>query len=221
MKNRMRKIRLTACAVTAAFALAACGGSDDKETSGAEAQTGSQDASEAADHTGDDGTADAALMEKYASVQDFLDAPSVKEELTDPVRSALPEDSGMSMEILGEDNKLIYSIIVEDSSLAKQMTKHTDEMENAFESMAAGMESVASRLSDAINITDPAVVLRFVADDGTEIASREYTAPAAAAAEDTADEDTADEDAADEDAADEDAAAGDTSSEDTPSDNAE
>ena len=176
MKNRMRKIRLTACAVTAAFALAACGGSDDKETSGAAAQTGSQYASEAADNTGDDGTADAALMEKYASVQDFLDAPSVKEELTDPVRSALPEDSGMSMEILGEDNKLIYSIIVEDSSLAKQMTKHPEEMDSGFDAMASGLESVASGLSDAVDVTDPVVVLRYVTADGTEIASREYTA---------------------------------------------
>ena len=161
MKNRMRKIRLTACAVTAAFALAACGGSDDKETSGAAAQTGSQDASEAADNTGDDGTAD---------------APSVKEELTDPVRSALPEDSGMSMEILGEDNKLIYSIIVEDSSLAKQMTKHPEEMDSGFDAMASGLESVASGLSDAVDVTDPVVVLRYVTADGTEIASREYTA---------------------------------------------
>ena len=63
MKNRMRKIRLTSCAVTAAFALAACGGSDDKETSSAAAQHGSQDVSEAADMTGADGPADPALLE--------------------------------------------------------------------------------------------------------------------------------------------------------------
>lgn len=217
MKNRIRKILLTACAVIAVSALTACSGTDKEAAADKPAQTDTENPSDAADDDKDTEDENAGmLMEKYTSIQDFLDAPSVKEELSSQIQSALPEDSGMSMEVLAEDNRLVYSIIVEDSSLAKQMTKHTDEMENAFESMAAGMESVASRLSDAINITDPAVVLRFVADDGTEIASREYTAPAAAAAEDTADEDTADEDAADEDAA-----AGDTSSEDTPSDNAE
>lgn len=176
MKNRTRKFLLTACALTAAFVLAACGGSDDKKASDTTAQGGSQEAADAADSTGDDTAGTADLMEKYASIQDFLDAPSVQEEMISQIRSALPEDSGMSMEVLAEDNKLVYSIIVEDSSLAKQMTKDPDEMESGFDSMAAGLESVASTLSDAISVTDPAVVLRYVTADGTEIASREYTA---------------------------------------------
>ena len=118
------------------------------------AQGGSQEAADAADSTGDDTAGTADLMEKYASIQDFLDAPSVQEEMISQIRSALPEDSGMSMEVLAEDNKLVYSIIVEDSSLAKQMTKDPDEMESGFDSMAAGLESVASTLSDAISVTD-------------------------------------------------------------------
>lgn len=201
MKNKIRKILLTTSVVLAAFTFTACGGSDDNAEAGDAAQTADDSAENAEDSS--TGETDNELMEKYASVQELLDDPSVRESLEAEISNAGMEESGMSMEVLAEDNKLVYCVIVEDSSLADALASNLDILEEGFDDSASDMGTVAASLSDAVDIENPTVVFRYVRSDGTEIASREYTAADATAADDTAaDEATADDAAAADAAAD-------------------
>ena len=97
----------------------------------------------------------------------------------------------MSMEVLAEDNKLVYCVIVEDSSLADALASNLDILEDGYDDSASDMGTVAASLSDAVDIENPVVIFRYVRSDGTEIASREYTAADATTADDTSADDAA------------------------------
>src|SRR5699024_5983537 len=101
------------------------------------------------------------------------------------------EDSGMTMELKGEDNKLIYNFIIEDESLSKLLSTQTESLESTLDSQASTYSAVAASLTAAIDVEDPVVVVQYSASDGTVIISKEYAASSADDAADTT-ADTAD-----------------------------
>ena len=191
MKNKIRKTLLLVCAMMMALALTACGGSgnsgnsdntddaaqtaDDASADDAAADDAAADDAAAADDTADD----AAVTGKFASIQEFIDSDIMQEQLQTQM-SAL-EGSGMSMEITGEDNKLIYSFKIDDPDLSAVMD--TAALESALESQASTFESVAGILPTAIEVENPVVVVRYLDSDGNELVAREFASSSDAAAE--------------------------------------
>lgn len=188
MKNKIRKTLLLVCAMMMALALTACGGSgnsgnsdntddaaqtaDDASADDAAADDAADDDAAAADDTADD----AAVTGKFASIQEFIDSDIMQEQLQTQM-SAL-EGSGMSMEITGEDNKLIYSFKIDDPDLSAMMDTAT--LESTLASQTSTFESVAGVLPTAIEVENPVVVVRYVGSDGQELVSREFSASSAA-----------------------------------------
>ncbi len=191
MKNKIRKTLLLVCAMMMALALTACGGSgnsgnsdntddaaqtaDDASADDAAADDAAADDAAAADDTADN----AAVTGKFASIQEFIDSDIMQEQLQTQM-SAL-EGSGMSMEITGEDNKLIYSFKIDDPDLSAVMD--TAALESALESQASTFESVAGILPTAIEVENPVVVVRYLDSDGNELVAREFASSSDAAAE--------------------------------------
>lgn len=174
MKNKMRKFLLTICAVTAAFALTACGGSGDKSPAGDTAQTEEEDAD------GEDAAAeeeDASVSGKFASIQEFIDSDIMQDQLAPQVESLA--DSGMTMELTGEDNRLIYNFIIQDKELSDLLASDPSSLESTLESQASTYSSVAASLTAAVDVEDPVVVVRYTGNDGTELASKEFPADSA------------------------------------------
>lgn len=192
MKNKFRKMLLLMCAMTLAFALTACGGSgDDADTSGGAAQTeedasGGDDAA-AEDDTSADDTADDTAAGKFASIQEFIDSDMMQKELATQLESL--EETGISMELTAEDNKLIYNFKIDDPDLSAVMDTAT--LESTLDSQASTFESVAGVLPAAIDIENPVIVVRYLDSDGNELASREF-APSDDTADDAAADDAAD-----------------------------
>lgn len=189
MKNKIRKLLLTMCAVTTAFALSACGGGS-KAPADDTAQA--EDDAAGGDTAGEEAPAEEEEPEvsgKYASIQEFVDSDIMKEELASQMESL--EDSGMTMELKGEDNKLIYNFIIEDESLSKLLSTQTESLESTLDSQASTYSAVAASLTAAIDVEDPVVVVQYSASDGTVIISKEYAASSADDAADTT-ADTAD-----------------------------
>ncbi len=188
MKNKIRKLLLLMCAMTLAFALTACGGGNKSGTSDDTAQT-EEDTNAADDAAADDAAADDAANDtagddsaatgKFASIQEFIESDMMQEQLAS--QQASLEGSGMSMDITGEDNKLIYSFTIDDPELSSLMDTAT--LESTLDSQASTFESVASILPAAIEVDNPVVVVRYIGSDGTELVSREF----AASADNTAD----------------------------------
>lgn len=191
MKNKFRKLLLLMCAMTLAFALTACGGSgDDADSSGDAAQT-EEDASAgddaaAQDDAADDNAADDTAAGKFASIQEFIDSDMMQEELATQLESL--EETGMSMELTAEDNKLIYNFKIDDPDLSAAMDSAT--LESTLDSQASTFESVAGALPAAIDVENPVIVVRYLDSDGNELVSREF-APSADATADDASTDTA------------------------------
>ena len=192
MKNRIRKLLLAMCAVTAAFALAACGGSggkapaddtaqaEDDAVAGDDAAAGDAAEEEAAEEE------DSTVSGKYATIQEFIDSDLMQQQLKTQTDSLA--DTGLTVELTGEGNQLIYNFIIEDPDISAIMASDPSYLTDSLESQASTFSSVAKSLSAAIDVEDPVVVVRYTGSDGTVLASQEYPASAAegAAADDTA-----------------------------------
>lgn len=177
MKNKIRKTLLLVCAMMLAFALAACSGSEGSDTTGDSSAQTEEDASAGDDAAADDAASDdAAVTGKFGSIQEFIDSDMMQTELE--TQTAALEGTGMSIEITGEDNKLIYSFKIDDPDMSAMMDTAT--LESTLASQASTFESVAGILPTAIEVENPVVVVRYVGSDGQELVSREFSASSAA-----------------------------------------
>lgn len=169
MKNRIRTFLLTICVVTAAFALSACGGSEKKNPAGDTTQneedaTGEKDVEEE----------NSSISEKFTSIQEFIESDIMQEQLNTQLDSLA--ESGMTLELTGEDNRLIYNFIIEDEDLSSFMASDPSSLESTLESQASTYSSVAASLTSAIDVKDPVVVVRYTGSDGKELISKEFPA---------------------------------------------
>ncbi len=109
---------------------------------------------------------------KYKSISAFVEA-----EVQDSIDEMNEEykDMGMSIELTGEGNKLIYTFkyleIENMDGLAEALEKGL-----ADESTASTFTDLAAQITEAVNVKDPVVVVKYVDMNDEEIYSQEFTA---------------------------------------------
>ena len=108
--------------------------------------------------------------EKYASVEEFLADPAVKDQL-ETMMSSLGD--GMDITLTGEGDKLIYTFTFSEE-VDIEATKAAMEEQMNSDAFATTFKGIAGTLPDAIDVTNPSVVVTYNAVDGTEIYSQEY-----------------------------------------------
>lgn len=108
---------------------------------------------------------------KYDSIEAFLASDEKKSEIE--LEEETLEGSGLSLEIVIQENKLIYHYTfdqAQDVAAAKQILKDgLDSQKEAFQSRAA-------ELKNAVTLENPVFVVRYWNPDGTELYSQEFTA---------------------------------------------
>lgn len=161
-------IRLIACAiaVSSMVSLAACG--DSAASSQADSSAVSSTAS-----TVDTETSSVAEVEKYASISDFVNSDEMQSQLA-AISDSLA-DSGMTMEVTGEDNKLIYTYIYGDLGDA-DVDAIAEGLESAVDEMAETFSGVAASLTDTVEVENPVVVVIYKTSDGTVLCEKEFGA---------------------------------------------
>lgn len=172
--------RLMACVVAFAMvlSLAACSGdsksssSSKSESSAASSEVASSKAAESSEASSEASSkaATGVRTEKYASVEEFLADPAVKDQL-ETMMSSLGD--GMDITLTGEGDKLIYTFTFSEE-VDIEATKAAMEEQMNSDTFATTFKGIAGTLPDAIDVTNPSVVVTYNAVDGTEIYSQEY-----------------------------------------------
>lgn len=179
-------IRLIACVAAAACVLsfAACSSNDktaSSAASGSEAvglpASSAVESSQAASSSETAASSEAAggmtANGKYATVEDFVNSDSMQKQL-ESMKSSF-SGNGMSIDVTGEGNKLIYTFTYTEDLDDDQIESVSAALESALEQMAGTFESVASSLKAAVEVESPVVVVAYVTADGTELCSKEFT----------------------------------------------
>ena len=172
--------RLMACVVAFAMvlSLAACSGdsksssSSKAESSAASSEVASSKAAESSEASSEASSkaATGVRTEKYASVEEFLADPAVKDQL-ETMMSSLGD--GMDITLTGEGDKLVYTFTFSEE-VDIEATKAAMEEQMNSDTFATTFKGIAGTLPDAIDVTNPSVVVTYNAVDGTEIYSQEY-----------------------------------------------
>ncbi|WP_322174357.1 DUF4854 domain-containing protein [Acutalibacter caecimuris] len=188
MKKNLLRLLAGTMAMAMVLSLAACGG-DGKSSSSSEASSTTSSAvedssssetessSEAESSETESSEAGAPASGKFATIQEFLDDPTVKGQLDSMIESLTAGDDSMKVAIAGEDNKLIYTFTyVGETFSDDEISVMRDALEAAMGSQGSTFESIAGSLSSAIEVTDPKVVVVYETEDGKEIYSQEFSA---------------------------------------------
>ena len=168
--------RLMACVVAFAMvlSLAACSGdsksssSSKVESSAVSSEVASSKAAESSEASSKAATG--VRTEKYASVEEFLADPAVKDQL-ETMMSSLGD--GMDITLTGEGDKLVYTFTFSEE-VDIEATKAAMEEQMNSDTFATTFKGIAGTLPDAIDVANPSVVVTYNAVDGTEIYSQEY-----------------------------------------------
>ena len=149
------------------------GGDNSSEVSKTQIED-SQDESEAESTPEESSEADSGqtALGKYASIKEYVESDEVQSELESMLSGM--DTSTMSMEVYGEDNKLVYSYtyLVDLSALGDIAST----LDAALEEQASVFESVASSLKLAVDVENPVVVVKYLDKDGNVIVSKEFSA---------------------------------------------
>ena len=103
---------------------------------------------------------------KIDSIEAFVATDEMQSQIKEAKESV--EDGTLTMDIVAEGNKLVYVY-----------TYQTDlDIEATKEALATAIEQQASvfEIKNAVNVENPIVEVRYLAKDGTEIYSQEFTA---------------------------------------------
>lgn len=148
------------------------GGDNSSEVSKTQIED-SQDESEAESTPEESSEADSGqtALGKYASIKEYVESDEVQSELESMLSGM--DTSTMSMEVYGEDNKLVYSYtyLVDLSALGDIAST----LDAALEEQASVFESVASSLKLAVDVENPVVVVEYLDKDGNVIVSKEFS----------------------------------------------
>ncbi len=192
-------VRLFACAVSAAclFSLAACSetASTSKTDSSAPAssavssQEESVPSSEASSESiasssavSDADASSTALSDdnltssgKFATIEDFVNSSIMQAQFETMKKQVEGDgDEGMTVDLTGEGNKLIYTFTYTELDDVDQETLSTV-LEAGLDQEADTFEDVASSLKSAVEVENPVVVVTYKAPDGSELCSREFS----------------------------------------------
>lgn len=180
--------RLLACVMAFAMvlSLAACGGSpkssgSSSASSAASSKVESSEASskassapseaESSSESSASSTAAGLTGEKFASVEEFLEDPTVKSMLETAMGSL---DDSMNVDISGNGGKLVYTFTFSEPLEDVDAIKTALEEQMNGDDFAGTFRGIAASLKDAIEAQDPSVVVTYLNADGTEIYSQEY-----------------------------------------------
>ena len=177
MKNKIRKMLLLICAMMLAFALTACGGSGNDSDTADDTQT--EDNSAAGDDTAADDDAaaddtsedDGAVTGKYASIQEFIESDMMQEQIATLNESLA--SSGLTIDIQGEGNTLYYIYTIQDEETAAAMDSAT--LESYLQSQESTLADVADSVKSVVSVDSVTVVVQFLAPDGSELITQEFT----------------------------------------------
>ena len=121
----------------------------------------------------------AACGGKFATVKDFLDDPDTKSTLDKSLSQIVGSADGMDVTLEGTDNTLIYNFKFSDEVIAS-----TDE-DTLKAALAEGLEDatfvstfeeIAKSVASVVKAKDVKVKVVYAKADGTELASKEYSA---------------------------------------------
>lgn len=160
---RLLALALAACLV---LALGACGGRKEGNSAPDNSKTESTPASSAVADNGPNADG------KYANVAALVNSDEMQSQL-ESMKDQFG-DTGASLDITGEGNKLIYTFTYADLGDQDAETIATA-LETAMEQMASVFETIASSLSTQVEAANPTVVVTYKANDGTELFSKEYS----------------------------------------------
>lgn len=108
------------------------------------------------------------------SIEDYVASDEVQEQL-ESIRSSMAS-SGIDVDVIGEDNKLIYEYTYGEQFEEEQVEAVAEQLESAMNAQASTFENVAASLKEATDVKDPIVEVRYLNADGSEIYSQEFTA---------------------------------------------
>jgi len=164
-------------ALTAVVLLAGCSNAADAPATTTAAETTTTTAAETTTTTAaeeETTIAEAGANGMFASVEEYLNNPLVKDQLDKLINSE--ENSDMTMTVTAEGNAMVYTYTFDDSmdlstDEMKDMAK--DMLDGAMESQKATFETILSQLRAAIN-PDVSIKIIYRGADGTEIASYDF-----------------------------------------------
>ncbi|WP_343249268.1 DUF4854 domain-containing protein [Diplocloster hominis] len=106
---------------------------------------------------------------KFDNLDDFIASDEMQTEL-ETVRESLT-GSGMSIDIKADGDKLIYEYTLDQQVDATGMA---ESLEAAMDQQKDAFVQVAEELKKEVKVDNPAVVVKYLNNDGTEIFSKEY-----------------------------------------------
>ena len=183
MKNLYRVLALT-LSVLMLLSFAACGGSKNEsskpnDSSSQTSEPASQPESTPESEPADNGDGNDSSF-KFASIQEFIDSDMFQNQWGSMTQEL--DGSGMSIELKGEGDTLVYLFTYDDFSSddfdEDTLTLMADTLKEALEDDSTGSTfvSIAKSLKAAVNVDKPAVRVSYQTSDGVEIASHEYSA---------------------------------------------
>ena len=177
MRKHISKLLLAMMVLAMAFCIAACGSEkNDSKTNnsqGTVSNEGSQ--SESKDQSVADDTSDQGEKEKkYASVADYVSSDEVQYVL-DMFETQLA-GSGMSMDILAEGDKLVYSYKMEGIEKANLTDEEIANLGSSVEAESATFQETADQVKKLVDAEAPSLVIRYLDANGEEIYSKEFPA---------------------------------------------
>ena len=177
MKNLIRKMLLVMCVATFALAFTACGKSDKPAPKAVEKEEPAEDEAEEPEEPvaeNEEDASDLPASGKYATLEDFINSDMMQEQLDSQIASL--EGTGLTAEVIAEDNKLVYSFTITDPNVAAALDAAS--LQSTLDSQASTFESIASMIPLAVEIDNPVVVVRYLDSAGAVIVSQEFTPPA-------------------------------------------
>ena len=167
MRKLTSKLLLVMMVLAMAFSMAACGSekndsktNDSKESvSNTNSQSGANDQDE---------------KKKYASVADYVKSDEVQYVLN--VFETQLEGTGMSLDILAEGDKLVYSYKMDDIEKASLTDEDITNLGSSVEAESATFQETADQVKKLVDADSPALVIRYLDGNGEEIFSKEFPA---------------------------------------------
>ena len=108
---------------------------------------------------------------KFKTIADFVNSEQMQEQL-EATKSAA-EAQGMKIDVTGEGDKLIYTYTF---AAGTDLTGAEEVLKAGLDSQKDTFKNVAGSLKDAVNVSNPIVVVQYKDSDGNEIYSAEFTA---------------------------------------------
>lgn len=169
MKKAFTLLLATICSAAMMLSFAACNSNPDD--SSVSDSSSSNSSSNVSDSSSEDSSDSSTASGKYATVADYVASDELQSQIASLKESVSAQ--GLDFSITGEENKLIYTYTYPEGVSTDGMA---DALATAIEAQASTFESVASSLKMVVDVDSPVVVVRYLASDGTEIYSTEFSA---------------------------------------------